>query len=138
MEGFKELDDMMSDKSPLLKAAYSNLKTAIIELATGKCDAGVVAGTLSSLSPQTNGYKREDEYLTVDEAMRILGMGQNRVGFYEKMKKYRIENEMFNNVHIGFNRDKILAVKAREEEAYQKRRAKQRRKLQRENRDKSY
>jgi hypothetical protein len=138
MEGFEKLDAMVSDKSPLIQVAYNTMKQAIFQLASGECNEGVVGGTLSSLSPQTNGYVREDEYVTVDEAMRILHMGQNRIGFYEKMKKHKIDNEMFNNVHIGFSRAKILALKAKEDEEWRKRRARQQRKLRRANRDKSY
>lgn len=138
MEGFKKLDAMVSDKSPLIQVAYNTMKQAIFQLASGECNEGVVGGTLSSLSPQTNGYVREDEYVTVDEAMRILHMGQNRIGFYEKMKKHKIDNEMFNNVHVGFSRAKILALKAKEDEEWRKRRARQQRKIRRANRDKSY
>lgn len=138
MEGFEKLDSLVSDKAPMIKAAYETLKLAIIQLATGQCDEGVVSGTMASVSPQTNGYVREDEYVTVDEAMRILQMGQSRNKFYEKMRKHRIQNEMFNNMHIGFSRAKILALKAKEEEECRKRRARQMEKARRASKDKGY
>ena len=53
--------------------------------------------------------------------MKMLGLGQNRVRFCALMRENGIVNEKFNTVPIGYNRRKILALKHREEESYQKR-----------------
>ena len=106
---------------PALRMAYKLLRNAAEELLDGECSEEEVSDALSRISPSSHGYKREEDYATIDEGLRILGMGQNRVGFCNLMKRNGIINEKFNSVHIGYNKPKILAVKHRQEELYQKR-----------------
>lgn len=110
--------------SPTMRTAYKVLKCATKELLSGGCTEEEVAETMSRLSPQSNGYKREEDYVTIDKGMQMLGMNQNRVGFCELMKRNGIVNEKFNSVHIGYNRQKILSLKHKQEEEYQIRLAK--------------
>ena len=118
--------------SPTMRTAYKMLRCAARELLNGKCSEEEVADTLCKLSPSTHGYKREEDYATIDEGLRILGMGQNRVGFCNLMKENGIVNERFNSVPIGYNKNKILAVKHKQEESYQKRLASLREKKKKE------
>lgn len=107
--------------TPAMRMAYRLLRNAAQELLDGECSEEEVSDALSRIAPSSHGYKREEDYATIDEGLRILGMGQNRVGFCNLMKRYGIVNEKFNSVHIGYNKQKILAVKHKQEELYQKR-----------------
>lgn len=107
--------------TPAMRMAYRLLRNATQELLDGECSDEEVSDALCRIAPSSHGYKREEDYATIDEGMRILGMGQNRVGFCNLMKHHGIVNEKFNSVHIGYNKHKILAVKHKQEELYQKR-----------------
>lgn len=110
--------------SPIHRVAYKVLKDAMNDLLNGECDEQDIADTLTTINPQTKGYKREDDYVTIDKGMKILGMGNNRVAFCNLMKKNHILNEKFNTIKIGFNRQKILSLKYDNESDYQERIAK--------------
>lgn len=111
-------------KSPILRTAYRMLKSAMEDIVSGRCDEDEIAETMAAISKMESSYKREDDYATIDEGMRILGFGQNRMGFCNLMKQNGIVNEKFNNMKIGYNKRKILALKAKMNDEYQKRRAK--------------
>lgn len=100
------------------------LKSAMEDIVSGRCDEDEIAETMAAISKMESSYKREDDYATIDEGMRILGFGQNRMGFCNLMKQNGIVNEKFNNMKIGYNKRKILALKAKMNDEYQKRRAK--------------
>lgn len=121
----------IDEQPPIIRAAYRMLKSATRQLLYGECSEDEIAETLSTISKMESGYKREDDYVTIDEGMRILGFGQNRVGFCNLMKQHGIVNEKFNNVKIGYNKHKILALKSQMNDDYQKRRAKLDRKKRR-------
>lgn len=118
--------------SPTKRTAFKILKSAARDLLNGECSDEEIADTMSKLSPTSNGFKREEDYVTVDEGMRMLGMGQNRVAFCNLMRKNGIVNEKFKNVSIGYRRDKILSLLHKSEDQYQQRLAKNRRKKKKE------
>lgn len=100
-----------SNLSPILSVAYKLLTQATKQILEGECNEEEIAEVLVSLSPETRGYKKPDDYVTIDKGMKLLGMGQNRVGFCNLMKKHHIVNEKFNTVHIGYKKQKIIALK---------------------------
>ena len=63
------------------------------------------------VNPDMKGYKCEDDYVTIDEGMRIMHYNRNRNGFCNLMKKYGIPNETFNNIKIGYNRNRLIVLK---------------------------
>lgn len=105
-------------------ALLKMLKGAARQIIAGECSEEEIADTMSRLSPEANGFKREDDYVTIDEGMRILGFNRNRVGFCNLMKENGIKNETFNNVKIGYNRHKIIALKHRMQEECDRRKEK--------------
>lgn len=112
------------DLSPTMRAALKMLKGVMQQIINGECTPEEVAETMAAVETMKGAYRREDDYVTIDEGMRLLGFGSNRVGFCNLMKEQGIRNEKFNNVHIGYNKRKLLALKAKMNDDYQKRRAK--------------
>lgn len=122
------MPNKLKDLSPMNIVAFKTLKNAMNQLLTGQCSEDEIAYTMSKLSPENNGYYNPEDYVSVDEGMRILGFGSNRVGFTAFMKKNNIKCEYFNGRSIGYNRNKIAVLKTKIESEYQERRAKQERK----------
>ena len=58
-------------------------------------------------SSERLGYIREEDYVTADEGMKILGVGKNRAQFFALIKQYGIEANTFNNVKNGYKRNDI-------------------------------
>lgn len=104
------------------RALLRILKSAIDQLVSGQCSDEEIDDTICRLNPCMKGFKCEDDYVTIDEGMRILHFGHNRSGFCNLMKKYGIRNETFRNIKIGYSRQKIIALKHRLDEEYQERR----------------
>ena len=97
------------------------LRNAIDQLVSGECSDEEINDAIRRLHPDMKGYKCEDDYVTIDEGMRILHFGKNRAGFCKLMKKNGIYNETFNNVKIGYNRNRIIALKHKLDEDFRKR-----------------
>lgn len=117
----REFDERIKGLSPSFRVCCRMLANAIEQILSGECTEDEIADVMTSLSPETKGYKREEDYVTIDKGMKMLGLGQNRVRFCALMRENGIVNEKFNTVPIGYNRRKILALKHKEEESYQKR-----------------
>lgn len=114
-------DERVERLSPSGRALWKALRSAMEQLVSGECSEDEIADTMTRLSPESNGFKREDDYVTIDEGMRILHFGRNRAGFCNLMKKYGIPNETFNNVKIGYNRHRLVALKHRLDEECRRR-----------------
>lgn len=104
-------EEQVNNLSPTKKVAYKLLIQATKDLIMGKCTDEEIAGTMSNFTAQSNAYRKEEDYVTIDKGMQILGMGKNRNDFCRLMKENGIVNEKFNTVHIGYNRHKIEALK---------------------------
>lgn len=125
---YEKLNEKIKELSPCMRASCKLLTNAIEQILAGECTEEEIAETMAALNPESKGYKREDDYVTIDKGMKLLGFGQNRTAFCNLMRKNGIVNEKFNTVPIGYNRQKILALKHKTEEEYQKRLDKERRK----------
>lgn len=111
-------------ESSLVSTAIKLLKGAIKQLVNGECPDDEIAHTISKLSSTTNGYCNPDNYVTVDQGMKLMCMGQNRVGFIKLMKKNNIHCEYFNNAPIGYPKDKVLIIRNRQQDEYKAKKAK--------------
>lgn len=120
-EARQAFDERIKDLPPSFRACCRMLANAIEQILSGECTEDEIADVITSLNPEARGYKREDDYVTIDRGMKMLGMGQNRVRFCALMRENGIVNEKFNTVPIGYNRRKILALKHKDEDSYQKR-----------------
>lgn len=132
MELNSEEKERVSKLTPFMKLVYETLMKWIKMLIYGECDEETITNAASKIESSTQGYVHEDDYVTVDMAMKILGLGQNRVKCINLLRMNNIRNETFNNVKIGYNRDKVVALKKKLRDEYEARRIKQLNKERRE------
>ena len=82
-------------------------KQILRDLKNGECTEEEIDDLIAKTEPRSRGYFREEDFVTADEAMRILHLGQNRNRFFDLIKAYKIESQTFNGVKIGYRREEI-------------------------------
>ena len=71
------------------------------------CTDEQIDDLIAKTEPRSRGYFREEDFVTADEAMRILKLGHNRNRFFDLLKVYKIQSQTFNGVKIGYRREEI-------------------------------
>lgn len=97
---------MQEKLSPIKRAALAILDK-LKEQVLNDCDEQEIVSTMAKFNPETNGYFKQDDFVTADKAMRMLHLGQNRNKFFELTKEYGIENHKISNQNVGFLRKDI-------------------------------
>lgn len=87
--------------------AWKLCKQLLRDLKSGECTDEQIDDLISKTEPRSRGYFREEDFVTADEAMKILRLGQNRNKFFELLKVYKIQSQTFNGVKIGYRREEI-------------------------------
>lgn len=87
--------------------AWKLCKQLLRGLKSGECTDEQIDDLISKTEPRSRGYFREEDFVTADEAMKILRLGQNRNKFFDLLKVYKIESQTFNGVKIGYRREEI-------------------------------
>ena len=87
--------------------AWKLCKQVLRDLKNGECTDEQVDDLISKTEPRSRGYFREEDFVTADEAMKILRLGQNRNKFFDLLKVYKIQAQTFNGVKIGYKREEI-------------------------------
>lgn len=82
-------------------------KQILRDLKNGECTEEEIDDLIARTEPRSRGYFREEDFVTADEAMKILHLGQNRNRFFDLIKVYKIESQTFNGVKIGYKREEI-------------------------------
>lgn len=102
-------------KTLLLKKQYvwKLCKQILRDLKNGECTEEEIDDLIARTEPRSRGYFREEDFVTADEAMKILCLGQNRNRFFDLIKVYKIESQTFNGVKIGYRREEIHKLKER-------------------------
>lgn len=93
--------------------AWKLCKQILRDLKNGECTEEEIDDLIARTEPRSRGYFREEDFVTADEAMRILCLGQNRNRFFDLIKVYKIESQTFNGVKIGYRREEIHKLKER-------------------------
>ena len=93
--------------------AWKLCKQMLRDLKSGECTDEQIDDLISKTEPRSRGYFREEDFVTADEAMRILKLGQNRNRFFDLLKVYKIQAQTFNGVKIGYKREEIHKLKER-------------------------
>lgn len=104
-------DERFKSLPPSGRALVKTLLDIVEQILSGRCDEEEIEEVSRRVNPDMKGYKCEDDYVTIDEGMRIMHYNRNRNGFCNLMKKYGIPNETFNNIKIGYNRNRLIALK---------------------------
>ena len=71
-------------------------KQILKDLKSGECTDEQIDDLISKTEPRSRGYFREEDFVTADEALRILKMGQNRNRLFMLLKAYKIDSQKFN------------------------------------------
>ena len=87
------------------------------DLKNGECTEEQIDDLISKTEPRSRGYFREEDFVTADEAMKILCLGKNRNRFFALIKVYKIQSQTFNGVKIGYRKEEIYKLKERLERA---------------------
>lgn len=74
------------------------------------CTDEQIEDLISKTEPRSRGYFREEDFVTADEAMKILRLGQNRNKFFDLLKVYKIQAQTFNGVKIGYRKEEIYKL----------------------------
>ena len=93
--------------------AWKLCKQLLRDLKSGECTDEQIDDLIAKTEPRSRGYFREEDFVTADEAMRILCLGQNRNRFFDLLKVYKIQAQTFNGVKIGYRREEIHKLKER-------------------------
>lgn len=101
----------LAKKSPMCSLLIKTLIGGVNRLMNDECTEAEISYTMAKLNPSNNGFYNPKDYLTIDKCMVELGFGQNRMACIKALKDNNIYNEKFNNVSIGYNRNKVLALR---------------------------
>ena len=88
-------------------------KQVIKDLKSGECTDEQIDDLVARTEPRSRGYFREEDFVTAEGAMKILGFGQNRNRFFDLIKVYKIQSQTFNGVKIGYKKEDIYKLKER-------------------------
>lgn len=86
-------------------------KQVLRDLKNGECTDEQVEDLIAKTEPRSRGYFREEDFVTAEEAMKILCLGKNRNRFFDLIKVYKIQAKTFNGVKIGYNKEEIYKLK---------------------------
>ena len=88
-------------------------KQILKDLKNGECTEEEIDDLIAKTELRNRGYFREEDFVTADESMKILCLGQNRNRFFDLIKVYKIESQTFNGVKIGYKKEEIYKLKER-------------------------
>ena len=126
-----EENESIKGLAPITRAVFETIKKWMSLIIDGKCDEVVMEDAARKIANSTEGYINEDNQVTIDGAMKILGFGQNRVGCINLLRRNGIINKKVNNVHVGYDRDQVVALKCKMRKEYDARILKQENKRRR-------
>ena len=77
----------------------------------GDCSDEEIALSMQKINIDAHkDYINKNDYVNVDQAMKILGLGCNRAKFFKLVKEFGVVNHTMNNQHIGFLRKEIEEI----------------------------
>lgn len=97
-------------------------KQVLRDLKNGECTEEQIDDLISKTEPRSRGYFREEDFVTADEAMKILCLGKNRNRFFDLIKVYKIQSQTFKGLKIGYRVNDIYRIKKKIEAQYKKER----------------
>lgn len=91
--------------------AWKLCKQMLKDLKNGECTDEQIDDLISKTEPRNRGYFREEDFVTAEGAMKILGLGQNRNRFFDLIKFHKIQVQTFNGMKIGYRKEEIYKLK---------------------------
>lgn len=95
-----------SKKTPLIQFAINTLKEALQRLENDECDEEKILMPPSKLNDESAGKYDSNSFVTYDEAMRMLNVG-NRNALKALLDEHKIKQHKIGNVKVGFLRSDI-------------------------------
>lgn len=111
----EEVKEKFDYKTLSLKKQYvwKLCKQILRDLKNGECTEEQIDDLIAKTEPRSRGFFREEDFVTADEAMKILHLGKNRKKFFDLIKVYKIEAQTFNGMKIGYRKEEIYKLKER-------------------------
>jgi hypothetical protein len=85
-------------------------KQILRDLKNGECTEEEIDDLIARTEPRSRGCFREEDFVTADEALKILKLGQNRNRLFMLLKAHKIESQTFNGVKIGYKKEEIYKL----------------------------
>lgn len=86
-------------------------KQILRDLKNGDCTEEQIHSVVANTEQRRFGYFREEDFVTAEEAMKILCLGKNRNRFFDLIKVYKVQAQTFNGVKIGYKKEEIFKLK---------------------------
>ena len=96
--------------SPIMRAAAEALLGATERILDGDCNEEAIFQAVATLDANSQGRYNDDDLLTYDKAMKILGIG-DRGHLKRVLDRYGVEQVTMHNQKVGVPRGRVLAVK---------------------------
>lgn len=93
-----------------MRAAAEALLGAAERILDGDCNEEAIFQAVATLDANSQGRYNDDDLLTYDKAMKILGIG-DRGHLKRVLDLYGVEQVTMHNHKVGFPRGRVLAVK---------------------------
>lgn len=108
----EEVKEKFDYKTLTLEGQYvwKLCKQILRDLKNGDCTEEQIHSVVANTEPRRFGYFREEDFVTADEAMKILKLGSNRNKFFDLIKVYKIQSQTFNGVKIGYRKEEIYKL----------------------------
>lgn len=109
MEYSKDEKDKIEKLSPFCRIIHKKIEQWLHQIINGECNICDIEKSISDIKNYSDGFVKEDDYLTVDKACRMLNCCRSR--FYDYyVFNYNLKNYKFNNIQIGYKKSEILKI----------------------------
>lgn len=108
---YEILKEEIARLSGIKKLLFDTLLSRLLDIFSEDCSENDISQAINGIEKVNSGYVREEDYLTYDGAMRLLGYSRNRNGFSKLIKENNIKQHTFRNTKIGFSKADILALR---------------------------
>lgn len=112
---YEILKEDIAKLSGVKRLLFDTLFPRLLDIFSEDCSENDISQAINGIEKVNSGYVREEDYLTYDGAMRLLGYSRNRNGFSKLMKENNIKQHTFRNTKIGFSKADILALRDKAE-----------------------
>ncbi len=111
-ENSRDMDNSTGNKkTPIIQFAINTLKEALRQLENDECDEEKILMSLSKLNNESTGKYDNNSFVTYDEAMRMLNVG-NRNALKKLLDANNVKQNKIGNIKVGFLRSDIEKIAA--------------------------
>ena len=90
-------DERFKSLPPSGRALVKTLLDIVEQILSGRCDEEEIEDVSRRVNPDMKGYKCEDDYVTIDEGMRIMHYNRNRL----IVLKHKLDEDCARRKHRG-------------------------------------